>query len=249
MKKNITIASLVILVTLLTATVAFAQQEKANLNGEVTSFNGDGTLTVQLKDGSSVIVHPAPGETFDAGMVGSSVHVKGAYNGDGSVQADWVKSVGADTGDDDEGEDNSNAQGKGKGLEKNKTEGDEGEGEGGKVSSAYCSGDKEGDHPFAANIANTYGVSVDEVMGYYCQGVGFGQIMLALQTGKMEGATSSVGDMLAARESGLGWGQIWQEMGIVSNADHDKSPPGLLKKTDKTNGPPDGQGWKKDEGE
>jgi hypothetical protein len=238
MKKILKITSLVLLVTILSATVAFAQQGKANFNGEVTQVNGDGTLTIELNDGSTVTVHPAAGETFDSSLVGTMVHVKGTYNTDGSVQADWVKAVESDDDDDGDG------KGVGKGQDKNK-----GEGEGSKNTSAYCSGDKEGDHPFAASIADTYGVDVSEVTGFFCQGYGFGQIMLALQTGQMEGATGSVEDMLAARESGMGWGQIWKEMGLIGNADHGKSPPGLLKKTDKTTGPPEGKGWKKDEGE
>jgi len=68
---------------------------KANFNGEVISVNGDGTITVQLKNGSSVIVFPPDGETFDESFVGKSVQVKGTYNPDGSVQADSVKLLGA----------------------------------------------------------------------------------------------------------------------------------------------------------
>jgi hypothetical protein len=235
MKKIFTISILVILLTLLSTTVAFAQQEKANFNGEVTQVNADGSLTVLLNDGSSVIVYPTAGESFDASLVGTTVHVKGTYNTDGSVQADWVKPVGSDSDEDED--------------EQDKDTTNEGAGEGGKETSAYCSGDKENDHPFAASIADTYGVSVSEVMGYFCQGFGFGQIMLALQTGQMEGVTDSVSDMLASRKSGMGWGQIWKGMGLIGNADHGNSPPGLLKKPDKTNGPPEGKGWNKDEGE
>jgi len=235
MKKIFTISILVILLTLLSTTAAFAQQGKANFNGEVTQVNADGSLTVLLKDGSSVIVYPAPGETFDPSLVGTNVHVKGTFNTDGSVQSDWIKPVGADSDEDEQ--------------DKDTTKGDEGAGEGGKETSAYCSGDKENDHPFAASIADTYGVPVSEVMDYFCQGFGFGQIMLALQTGQMEGATSSVSDMLADRLSGKGWGQIWKAMGLIGNADHGNSPPGLLKKPDKTTGPPEGKGWNKDEGE
>jgi hypothetical protein len=245
MKKILTIASLVVALVLLSATVAFAQG-KANIQGEVTSVNGDGTITVTLADNSSVVVHPAAGETFDASMLNTMVHVKGDHNTDGSIQADWVKPAGAADDDDDDG--NGNGKGKGKGQEKNKNKGDD-DGNGGKETSAYCSGDKDKDHPFAAGVAETYGVSEDEVMGYFCQGYGFGQIMLAIQTQKMEGVSSSVAAMLAARKDGLGWGQIWKDMGIVGNKDHGKSPPGLLKKPDKTTGPPEDKGWKKEDGD
>jgi hypothetical protein len=108
-------------------------------------------------------------------------------------------------------------------LDKENNEGDEGEGESSKEMSAYCSEDKDNDHPFAASIAETYRVSVSEVTGYYCQGYGFGQIMLALQTEQMEGVTDSVSDIIAAHESVMGWGQIWQDMGFIGTADQGKS--------------------------
>jgi hypothetical protein len=250
MKRILTIASLVAVFILLITTVAFAQG-KANIRGEVTSVNADGTITVTLADSSSVIVHPAAGETFDLSMLHTMVHVKGDHNTDGSIQADWVKPADADDdGDDDDDDDDGNGQGKGKGLDKNKNKGgDDDDDDGGKETSAYCAGDKDKDHPFAEGVAETYGVSKDDVMFYFCQGYGFGQIMLAIQTGQMDGVTSSVGDMLAARKSGMGWGQIWKDMGIVGNKDHGKSPPGLLKKPDKTTGPPEGKGWKKEDGD
>jgi hypothetical protein len=250
MKRILTITSLALALVLFSATVAFAQG-KANVQGEVTSVNADGSITVQLQDGSSVTVYPPAGETFDPNLFGTMVHVKGDYNADDSIiQADWVKPADADDdADDDDDDDDGNSQGKGKGLDKNKNKGDDDDDDGGKATSAYCGGDKDKAHPFAAGVAETYGVSEDEVMGYFCQGFGFGQIMLAIQTQKMEGVTSSVGAMLAARESGLGWGQIWADMGIIGNKDHAKSPPGLLKKPDKTTGPPEGKGWKKEDGD
>ena len=189
MKKILTIISFVLLLSMVTATVAFAHQSEADVKGKV----------IQVSD------------------------------------------------DDDDDDDDGEGQGKGKGQEKgNKGDDDD---DGGKVTSAYCGGDKDKAHPFAAGVAETYGVSEDDVMGYFCQGYGFGQIMLAIQTQKMEGVSSSVAAMLAARESGLGWGQIWKDIGIVGNKDHGKSPPGLLKKPDKTTGPPEGKGWKKEDGD
>jgi hypothetical protein len=87
---------------------------KANIKGEVTLVNGDGTITVQLKNGSSVEVFPAAGETFDESMAGKSVQVQGTYNEDGSVQADWVKVTGAG------GKPNSSSDKNGKANGKNK---------------------------------------------------------------------------------------------------------------------------------
>jgi hypothetical protein len=193
MKKIFTIASLVVILAMISATVAFAQQSKGDVRGEV----------IQVIDDD-------------------------------------------DPDDDDDGE--GQGKGKGKGQDKNKNK-KGGDGDGGKAASAYCSGEKDKEHPFAAGIAETYDADLEEVMGYFCQGFGFGQIMLALQTGKMENVDASVADMLAARESGQGWGQIWKDMDLIGNKDHGKSPPGQLKKPDKGKGPPEGKGWKKDEGD
>lgn len=79
-------------------------------------------------------------------------------------------------------------------MDKDKNVGDEGEGE----------GNKDSDHPIATSIAITYNISTSKVTGYFCWGYGFGQIILALQTGQMNGVTSSISDMPVARESGIG---------------------------------------------
>jgi len=114
------------------------------------------------------------------------------------------------------------------GEEKEKEEEEKKEGLEGKSSSSYCSGEKENDHPFAAAISETYGTSTSDIMGYFCNGFGFGEIMLALQTHQMN--NEEVSSMLALRKSDQGWGQIWQDMGIIGNQDKAKSPPGQLKK-------------------
>jgi hypothetical protein len=114
--------------------------------------------------------------------------------------------------------------------------GGEGEGSLG-TSSAYCGEKKEKNHPVAEGIAETYGASTEEVMGYFCEGYSFGAIMLALQT-----SGGDVGGMLAKRKAGQGWGQIWKEMGLIGSEKEGHSPPGLLKKPDKETGKPEDTG-------
>ncbi|MGD8458595.1 MAG: hypothetical protein PVF83_19635 [Anaerolineales bacterium] len=121
MKKILTITSLVVLLMIFSTSMAFAQQEKVNINGEVVEVNGDGSLTVLLKDDSNVIVFPAVGETFDASLISTTIHVRGNYNSDGSIQSEWVKTAGEEDEVDNEDNDKSDPQGKGKGLEKEKT--------------------------------------------------------------------------------------------------------------------------------
>jgi hypothetical protein len=64
-------------------------------------------------------------------------------------------------------------------------------------------------HPVASRMADEFGVSYDEIMGWHCKGFGFGEIakayLLAKKTGK------APGDYFAMRTSGKGWGNIFKE--------------------------------------
>jgi hypothetical protein len=104
---------------------------------------------------------------------------------------------------------------------------------GGKEESAYCSGEKEKQHPVATKIAAVFDTTYEEVMGYFCDGFGFGQIILAYQTSLISG--ENVADILAKREAGMGWGQIWKELGFKGKPKEDKEDkvsPGQKKKMD-----------------
>lgn len=87
----------------------------------------------------------------------------------------------------------------------------------------YCAnGDAE--HPGAVQIVEEYGVSYQEVMAWFCAAnegngeqlgstnSGFGEIKLALETAQIVGGTAD--DLLAMRSEGLGWGQIWSNLGF-----------------------------------
>lgn len=92
----------------------------------------------------------------------------------------------------------------------------------------YCT-DAEATHPMVARLATRYGVSEAKIAGWFCNGFGFGEIMLALQTATRTGATAD--EYLAERGSGLGWGQIWRLDSLVTS-ESDALPPGQAKKAD-----------------
>jgi hypothetical protein len=106
----------------------------------------------------------------------------------------------------------------------------------------FCT-DGEKTHPVAESMAETYGVTYEEVISWFCNeeaenSNGLGQIMLALQTAELTG--EPVETYLGARADGMGWGQIWQEVGEKPGKPDKQVPPGQEKKEDKQ-GKPDGE--------
>ena len=60
--------------------------------------------------------------------------------------------------------------------------------------------------PKAWELAYTYHVTYDKIMGWFCQGYGFGEIDLAYELSLV--SDMPVEEIFAMRESGMGWGQI-----------------------------------------
>jgi hypothetical protein len=178
---------------------------KGNVKGVVTAV-GDSTLTIETKkDGTMTVTAPAD---FDLSTVevGDWVLVKGDRQDDGTITAERIKVVG-------------------KSGQKDLDDDDKPEGE--KDNSAFCGEDKKDkSHPVAVKIAEAYGVTEEWVMGYFCDGYGMGAIMLALKTGEETGADPAA--LLAMRAEGKGWGQIWQELGLIGSEEEGESPPGPL---------------------
>ncbi len=69
---------------------------------------------------------------------------------------------------------------------------------------ANCTGANP--HPKGSSLASQYGVPYEEIMGWFCQHFGFGEIDLAYGLSQQYGV--SVEQIFALRRSGLGWGQI-----------------------------------------
>lgn len=64
--------------------------------------------------------------------------------------------------------------------------------------------------PTGMRLAQRYGVSYQEIMGWFCQHYGFGEIDLAYSLSRQSG--KPVAQIFAMRASGLGWGQIKKQL-------------------------------------
>jgi hypothetical protein len=119
------------------------------------------------------------------------------------------------------------------------------------------------EHPIAAAIAERNEVKYGWVMEWFCdQDVGLGQIALALYTvriqeaaaeaaGEGDGAkamsafdlTGAADKLLGMRvEEGMGWGQIWQELGYIGRPRAEGVHPGLALGRPDHAGPPEDAG-------
>ena len=215
MKKISFISMAVILLSIAAFSIASAQSKMGNVKGQVTSYDADaGQINLLTWKRGEVVVQVPDDFDFNSIEEGSYLHAKGRFNEEGIIVADWIKESKARDGD----------------------------GEGGKSNSAYCAGRKDKLHPLAAGIEEIYGYPPEETMAYFCKGFGFGQIMLALQTKEMKGL--DVSELLDKRKSGMGWGQIWKENGLVGNPGEASSPPGHLKRPEHA-GPKEGKGQDK----
>jgi hypothetical protein len=173
MKKKYIMLILVVLLTMAMTTTAFAKTGKGNPEGTVIEVEMDGEVCVSItieteEDGTLKIYVP---EGFDCStLIGTVVVAKGEWTTEivDDVEivvfiAEWVKE--ADLDDDD------------------------GEGEGWGAGGVYCAegSSKYYQHPLAQKIVDKYSadypaVTTEWVMEKKCDGFGFGQIMLAIQT-------------------------------------------------------------------
>ena len=212
--KKVLLAVLVGLVFLsLSFSLALANPGKVNLKGEITAVDTDApSITIRTADDVEHTIHFSPDYPFDftAEDVGGFVQVKGVIQEEVTILATWVKPI-VDEEDGDDGDD---------------------DGEETKEDSAYCSGEKETHHPVAVVLANRFDKEVEEIMGYFCDGFGIGQIYLALKTEVITGV--DYGESLAKRGEGKGWGEVWEELGYKGKPKDDaKTPPGQDKDKDK----------------
>lgn len=85
------------------------------------------------------------------------------------------------------------------------------------VSTSYYCTQSEIPHPMGMRLADRYSIDYAVLQDWFCGGLGWGQIMLALQTSQ---ATDdyTVDQLLAQRSEGKGWGQIWKELGLIGNS-------------------------------
>lgn len=79
-------------------------------------------------------------------------------------------------------------------------------------------------HPKGMGLAQKYGVSYEEIMGWFCKHFGFGEIDLAYRLGQQYSVP--VSDIFAMRTSGMGWGGIKQYFQGPPPGGPPDSPPG-----------------------
>ncbi len=60
--------------------------------------------------------------------------------------------------------------------------------------------------PHAQTLAESYSATYDEIMGWFCQGYGFGEIELAYDLSAV--SSTPVAEIFEMRASGMGWGEI-----------------------------------------
>lgn len=98
-------------------------------------------------------------------------------------------------------------------------------------------------HPTGLTLAQRYGVPYEEIMFWFCQHYGFGEIDLAYSLARQ--VNIPVEQVFAMRASGLGWGQIKQQ--LLNGEKLDKNQGGKPDKEDK-NQPPAAPQKPKDKG-
>ncbi len=77
-------------------------------------------------------------------------------------------------------------------------------------------------HPVAKALAERFEVTYEEIMGWFCEDqMGMGEIGLALVTAQVlaeEDEAPTLEEIMSQRlDEGLGWGQIWQNLGLIGN--------------------------------
>lgn len=202
------------LLVLLPASLVLADA-KGNVKGVVDEVAEDGSsLTLMTKNGA-VTVLPPEGFSFEDTLAGKTIMAKGYWAQD-QFQAETIREIGA--GDDKDEDDD---------------DGDDGE----SFQNAFCTGEKEGNHPLVAKIVARYGdalptadgkTSEDLIKGWFCEGHSFGQIMLALTT-HMLNPESDPYQLLQERKNGRGWGQIWKDKSLIGS-EREGMPPGWVHK-------------------
>lgn len=87
----------------------------------------------------------------------------------------------------------------------------------------YCT-DLTQQHPVGVKLASEYGVTYEQVMVWFCQGYGMGEIMLVLQASQKSGLPAE--QFFAMKQEKGGWGNVWQEMGWIGKTRKTQPPEG-----------------------
>ena len=231
LKTRYPLLTVLMIVTLL---VSFTQpvfaQEVTNdieITGTIISVDDvSGSFTVQTETGETYTIVPDTAYDLTTVQVDAQVTINGTLNEDGSISPGESGIIVEETPEPDEIVDTT-------------------------TTNYYC-GQSEDQHPFGTLLAEEYGTDYATLQSWVCDsGSSWGQVMLALKTGKLTGESADT--YLAARNDGFGWGQIWQEAGLIGkekqiqNKNEEKIKTNQNNgKSDKEPGPPEDKGPKKE---
>jgi hypothetical protein len=87
------------------------------------------------------------------------------------------------------------------------------------VNTGYYCEQSENAHPVGSRLAERFGMEYTTLQTWFCNGSGWGEIALALQTSRLTSGDPET--LLTERENGSGWGQIWQVMGLNGHDVHE----------------------------
>lgn len=92
-------------------------------------------------------------------------------------------------------------------------------------------------HPVLDRLANSYNADYEEIVGYFCDTeLGVGEIALALATVKQSDGSLELSALLSRRlDEGLGWGEIWQSLGLTGSGKTNGNGDNNLKKNQDRN--------------
>jgi len=95
-------------------------------------------------------------------------------------------------------------------------------------------------HPIVASLVAQYGLDDEVVAGWFCDGYGLGEIMLALTTAQETDMTPE--EVLMLKSNVVGWGQVWQmeDVGFPEPPGQQTEPPGLQTEPPGQQGEPPG---------
>jgi hypothetical protein len=203
MNKRITALSLLAIVVALALVLVSVQlvaaQETENeveITGMVLSINAPASFVVQTENGPYTVI-PGEGFDFNSIQVGDTVEVEGSLNEDGSIAATKIEVESPEEEDDPAEEQDDPSEG-------------------------YFCTQSEVMHPFAERLLAHYDTDYATLQAWFCDGFGWGQIMLALQTSEVTDDLPE--DLLDRRRGGEGWGQIWQDLKLIGRPEHAGPP-------------------------
>jgi hypothetical protein len=197
-----TLVALLAALALVLASVQLAsakEDDEIDIKGTVTAIDTElKNFEVETEDEEVFTVLPSDGFDLSTLQVGDMVEVEGTLNEDGTISAVKIE------------------------VEEPEEEEKEPVDDQDDPSEGYYCVQSDVMHPLAVRLLDRYETDYETLQGWFCDGFGWGQIMLALQTS--ETTDDLPGDLLNRRREGEGWGKIWQDLKLIGRPE-DAGPP------------------------